>query len=446
MVIGENDTVWDYIQSSNFPISTNYPTVDGSYYMVLAGYTLPQEERLFGRTYTRNEIKFVISIDGGKNFYTVDKIRYNQSRNIFEWDMYNVISNISERNPDATITQIEMTHVSRGSGEHFRGLGAFMPHFVIQILLPKTNILRHYYVYPVEEHDYVRYEASAKFDALYTPMATLKSEEVRLVGRSGTSNWIIFSGRSTNNTPMIVYSNDFGETWKYVDLSATTMYTDPSLTQQSATSPLQEDYFVYLGYVVPWCLNLWYNYGSYSRRSLSYDMDCFFKQHQHGMPLIVDMISYIMNQKKYNTSIIAKKLCTAPFDMSLRVSSRGVPIEYYNNILIKGSFDVGSMVDLILKKDISAEIDTGIQSILRNHTGRPLNILIKSIKYKTYKADLLAEKSDTSLYNMGITIEKDIVDDILMNTERYSPQFPAIGLGYKKRGYPIFDSRKETKE
>jgi len=175
-------------------------------------------------------------------------------------------------------------------------------------------------------------------------------------------------------------------------------------------------------------------------------MDCFFKQHQHGMPLIVDMISYIMNQKKYNTSIIAKKLCTAPFDMSLRVSSRGVPIEYYNNILIKSSFDVGSMVDLILKKDISAEIDTGIQSILRNHTGRPLNILIKSIKYKTYKADLLAEKSDTSLYNMGITIEKDIVDDILMNTERYSPQFPAIGLGYKKRGYPIFDSRKETKE
>jgi len=446
MVIDENDTVWDYIRSSNFPISTNYPTVDGSYYMVLAGYTLPQEaHHFYDRPYT---IKFVLSIDGGKNFYTVYRNRYNQSRNIFEWDMSDVISKICEGNPDATITQIEMTHVSRGYGEHFRGLGAFMPHFVIQILLP-TNILRHYYVYPVEEHDWVRYKASAKFDALYTPMATLKSEEVQLVGRSGTGNWIIFSGRSTNNTPMIVYSNDFGETWKYVDLSATTMYTDPSLTQQSATSPLQEDYFVYLGYVVPWCLNLWYNYGSYSRRSLSYDMD-FTAKHllvTRNKQYLMDLLLEQQRTKGITQDVLIEKTWTNDILMDAALLLAHVDKSIPGDVLFLKTVDQLYLSDTLILKTCDIDKIFRMTSVLRLPKPYDTDMLLKSSSPRCYlKTDVLVAKTQESQYEMGLTIQDTIVYDILTNLERYSPQFPAIGLGYKRRGYPIFDSRKETKE
>ena len=58
--------------------------------------------------------------------------------------------------------------------------------------------------------------------------------------------------------------------------------------------------------------------------------------------------------------------------------------------------------------------------------------------------DVLNEDTNSTSFSMDVSIQDVITYDILNNSERYNWQAPAIGYGYKKRSYPIWDSRNET--
>lgn len=409
-------------------ISTNYPTIDGGYYMVLVGYMN-----------SSGKIEFMVSTDGGKNFYLATTRLNTQSDYIDIWFLKDVINALQSA---GTITGIEMTHISKGTQEHQKPLGAFIPYFVIQVRLP-TNILRHYYVYPYEQHNYTEYKIVAKFDALNTPMASLRSEEVQITGTSTIGNWVIFSGRSTSNTPMLVYSNDYGATWKSVDLSGVKVYEGPDLAQLSKISPLQEDHFIYLGYSTPWCLNYWKRYAEYDQRCQSYDMDFLvrFKLVNYYADLIAERVA----ERKYLLKAILRKTCFKGIDSDFLLLKHE-PKTYNISMPLKKVIDIGSVMKVINRKTIDTGPDLDMISVLRFTEGVPVGALVLKDIPRYLRMDMLIDKETSTSYNMGMSVDETIVYDILTNIERYSPQFPAIGLGYKKRGYPIFDSRKETKE
>lgn len=455
-------------------ISTNYPTIDGGYYMVLVGYMN-----------SSGKIEFMVSTDGGKNFYLAITRLSRQSDYIDIWFLKDVINALQSA---GTITGIEMTHISKGTKVHQKPLGAFIPYFVIQVRLP-TNILRHYYVYPYEQHNYTEYKIVAKFDALNTPMASLRSEEVQITGTSTIGNWVIFSGRSTSNTPMLVYSNDYGATWKSVDLSGVKVYEGPDLAQLSKISPLQEDHFIYLGYSTPWCLNYWKRYAEYDQRCQSYDMDFIsrLKIATRRKELITDILAMkvylkpipfdVMTKKKranlcsmdvvllaklsryLPADILIRRLCEKRASLDVMLMKRCVHPVYLDTVILKDVMneypldvlcmrvhEVGSRMKVRNMKTIDIEKPFRVTSVRRFKRQSVFDALILKHVNKPLKMDINFTREIETSYEMGMTVQENIVYDILTNIERYSPQFPAIGLGYKKRGYPIFDSRKETKE
>jgi len=144
----------------------------------------------------------------------------------------------------------------------------------------------------------------------------------------------------------------------------------------------------------------------------------------------------VLIEKTWTNDILMDALLLAHVDKSIP-----------GDVLFLKTVDQLYLSDTLILKTCDIDKIFRMTSVLRLPKPYDTDMLLKSSSPRCYlKTDVLVAKTQESQYEMGLTIQDTIVYDILTNLERYSPQFPAIGLGYKRRGYPIFDSRKETKE
>jgi hypothetical protein len=96
-------------------------------------------------------------------------------------------------------------------------------------------------------------------------------------------------------------------------------------------------------------------------------------------------------------------------------------------------------------KTIESDYDMAVELVLRKFLTCDLSILNLKTEDCTFKLGNTNSKYFDSSCEMGLYTRETIVLDVLHNSERFSIQHIAIGIGFPDEGYPIFDSRKETK-
>ena len=113
--------------------------------------------------------------------------------------------------------------------------------------------------------------------------------------------------------------------------------------------------------------------------------------------------------------------------------------------LVQKAIDKTYTPDILMQQANESTCDNSILIMMRHIKGIPMDILNQKAFNRLLYSDVLVKGTSETSYGMGVNIQETIVYDILENTQRYIPQFPATALGFKKRPYNIFDSRKETK-
>lgn len=292
-------------------------------------------------------------------------------------------------------------------------------------------MLRHYY----NTWDATRggYSCSARFDAPYTPICDLSSKEVLLTGTSTFSKYCIYVGRDVNNVPIMKDSTDGGITWNDINISDITIYDGPDLAQEMLSSggSFLEDQYISLVWTGPPC----HNSGNWSMSKLvmemgiSFDVDYKTSINRNNR-IGFDLISILNREKSYEMDFITNLHMTNSYTFGLLVEKSHQKVNEIKAYIMK-KIEKTPTMDMILA--------------FLNTKDIPMDQLTLKTCTKGLIMDILNENTNSTSLSMDVSIQDVITYDILNNSERYNPQFPAIGYGYKKRSYPIFDSRYETK-
>jgi hypothetical protein len=380
-----------------------------------------------------------------------------------------------------TITDIELTAIDNTYINPGGTVYDTMPSYIIQFKL-QSGMLRHYRILRTPSADeivesYYMFNGSAKFDALSSVKNSLNATYSKHTGTEATDKLVVFTGtNAASGKPMVKYSTDSGIIWSTIDLSTASLYDGPDLSQISyGSNPLTEDvYFTASWSHGVYCHNYYTITSNYYTMNQSYDMDfLLYNKIPHDETYSMDILNQKMFTKQCHFDFLSKKTRNRgkEFDVLIRniemytytmdvlnqkMRTNGVSLDVLNKKMEEetATFDILNrdthLVPLGMFTTIFKTVDTGklfdIISVLRFYKTAVMDALILKTVNKPLIADILYKDTNEHTYGMDIHIDETIVYDILHNSERYSPQFPAIGLNYKKRPYPIFDSRNEVKE
>jgi len=352
------------------------------------------------------------------------------------------------------------------------------PTFVIQQKLNGTNTLRHYYAYmvvPSEAPQYAYYYFVARFDALESTATDLSAKEILSVGTGTYQRTVVFTGANTDGTPRVVTSPDGGYTWINQDVTSATIYSGPDMSQEIGIGgAFLEDSYISTMWTGPVCHNSGsWNSSGYLQMGISYEMDfltrlAVSREQSYSMdiynlvPHIKTFHQDILFQKPSTKSYVFDALFRSPelFTYSMDVLNQKANLKQYSMDVLNQkanlkqyTSDVLNMhfwtelyaLDEWVQKVCLEQFDMDIISVFHFTETFLMDSLLQKVCIKNLIMDVLQEGLNNHSYSMDIKIQDTIVGDILHNTERYHWQGAAIGIGYPRSSYPIFDSRKETK-
>ena len=354
----------------------------------------------------------------------------------------------------------------------------YFPIFVIQVKL-HTGQLRHYYAYAKQYTGEtglpIRYNFSARFDALDSVATDLSAKEILLVGKGTYQRTVVFTGANSDGTPRVMTSSDGGYTWVDQDVTTATIYSGPDLTQISGTGgAFLEDSYISTMWTGQVCHNSGsWNSSGYIQMGISYEMDfltrlAVSREQSYSMdiynlvPHIKTFHQDILFQKPRTKSYVFDALFRSSelFTYSMDVLNQKANLKQYSMDVLNQkanlkqyTSDVLNMhfwtelyaLDEWVQKVCLEQFDMAVTSVFHFTEQFSMDSLLQKICIKNLIMDVLQEGLNNHSYSMDIKIQDTIVGDILHNTERYHWQGAAIGIGYPRSSYPIFNSRKETK-
>ena len=338
------------------------------------------------------------------------------------------------------------------------------PTFVIQTKLNNSNILRHYYAafsYNTTYPQYSRYYFTAKFDALESPSNELSAKEVVSVGTGTYLRTVVFTGTNSDGTPRVRTSSNGGSIWTEQDVTSATIYSGPDMSQEIGTGgAFLEDSYISTMWTGPVCHNSGsWNSSGYIQMGISYEMDfltrlAVSREQSYSMdiynlvPHIKTFHQDILFQKPHTKSYVFDALFRSSelFTYSIDVLNQKANLKQYTSDVLNMHFWTELYaLDEWVQKVCLEQFDMDIISVFHFTKTFLMDSLLQKVCIKNLIMDVLQEGLNNDSYSMDIKIQDTIVGDILHNTERYHWQGAAIGIGYPRSSYPIFDSRKETK-
>ncbi len=378
-----------------------------------------------------------------------------------------------------TITDIELTGID---GYYVNPGGAVyddVPTFIVQFKL-SSGLLRHYYLLRTPSADevadsYYMFSGSAKFDALSAVKNSLCATYSRHTGSTDTDKLVVFTGTDTSYNPMIKYSIDEGVTWKTCALSTATVYSGPDLSQvSSGGNPFLEDVYFSASFSHgAYCHNYFYLIDNGHTCNQSFDMDfllympatrdvsCsmdYLAERVHNKVFIADFLSRKTRDRGRMFDLLIRSGESYEYVMAMQLSKafeknlvtdvliqKEFTKQYTSDILNRDTYIINMAINPIILKVCDAAADLDMISVLRFYIGQSMDMHLLKTVTKPLIMDIMYQDISETAYGMDITIEETIIYEILHHSERYNPQFPNIGLNYKRRPYPIFDSREETK-
>lgn len=439
-------------------VSSNKDCIDGQNGIVLVRYNMG--DRLY----------LGVSQDHGASYFTGDPHGwYYGNQIVMHWNSDGSYidghPNVIGLRYSGSITKIICTGMRDG-----------FPTFVIQQKLTGTNILRHYYAYIVDPSANVaHYAFSARFDALESQATDLSAKEVVLVGKGTYYRTVVFTGAHTDGTPRVMTSSGGGYTWIEQDVTSATIYSGPDMTQEVGTGgAFLEDSYIATSWTGPVCHNSgsWFSAG-YVQQGLSYEMDfltrlAVSREQSYAMdvyclvPHIKTFHQDILVKRPFTKSYLFDALFRSPelFTYSMDVLNQKALLkqftmdileskvcleQYTSDILNKHFWTELYALDEWVKKVCLEQFTMDVVSVFHFTETFIMDELLQKVCTKNLIMDILQEGLNNDTFTMDIKIQDTIVGDILHNTERYHWQGAAIGIGYPRSSYPIFDSRKETK-
>jgi hypothetical protein len=391
-----------YTAASNAPFI--YPSIDGTYYDCIVGIS-PLSDHPY----------FIYSDSGGLYWESVEVNRLPN-----QWT--------SDNSTRKAITNIVLTATFKQTSDPNN---TNVPTFVVQCLM-SNGLLRHYYFERQPTTSTFWWKVSARFDAYSSIKSSLFSDESQVTGSTNINRVVIFTG-TDGTSPLMKKSIDCGYTWTDINIMNATLYSGPDLSQVSGnTSSFIDDTYFSATWSHATCHNYWKVSGIFYEKNQSYDMDFI-------TPITRDL-------PKYNFDIIIALERTKAISLdylSKRIQEKEIPFD----IVAKTINDKPFRSFMFLLKGVDKGVSMDIYNILRLTKGIPFDSLVMKTVTKNLIHDILIKKFDIdNMYSMDISIDETIVFDILHNSEKYSLQLPAIGIGYKNRAYDIFNSRKVTKK
>jgi hypothetical protein len=255
----------------------------------------------------------------------------------------------------------------------------------------------------------------------------LSSSEVLLTGTNYNTR-MLFSSQTSNGVTSLRYSLDGGTTWVTINVNALQVFDG---NVPLGTNPFVDDNFSRNTWIAGPCNNYgtWTLYELFCRRNLSFDMD---------------YTTLVTHTKTYGSTLhsVLRKLKQPDFDLLIQNRHTKTCTA---NVLNQLAHVVGIHATEIVKKAFPATYAPDIVTVLRYlKTYTPDILLQKPVNHGLlFRCALQSAPEET--FGMTVNIQETIVQDILSNSQRFSPQFPDIGSGYENRPYEIFDSRRNQK-
>jgi len=144
----------------------------------------------------------------------------------------------------------------------------------------------------------------------------------------------------------------------------------------------------------------------------------------------------------FTVNVAHRRTASIPYDLLIK---KAHPSPLAMDILNQKVHNKGYPYDILNMKRGVVSPTFDIINMLHMNIELPADLLIQTTHNSWIREDVLVQGLDEESYAMDVRIQDTIVPEILHNTEEYIPQFPAVGVGYPRIPYPIFDSRKERK-
>jgi hypothetical protein len=370
----------------------------------------------------------------------------------------------------AIYTDIELTSTF-GAGDYY-GLNT-IPTWVVQKKYP-NGTLRHYHVRRCQGRTAVGFCAYAKFDSKSSIYNSLSSDESQVTGSTDINRAVIFSG-SENGFPILKKSTDGGANWTTIELRNANIYTGPDLSQLSsrASSFIEDTYFDATWYHTALCHNTWKISHLGYVRNQSFDIDFMTVPVKvRTQEYYFDVLNRVTKSQgyamKFSTPVTRRCACltdTLIRDMEMMSYTSNcsflISIDkptvmdilnqitlhgpYLMDIMTKAVHNLGKHFKMASEKTVDIDLLLGIVIVHRRYRGLETDIQIQKDVALELEEDILIEDSNDKVYEVGMSVRESVIPKILHNTEQFHEQPWAIGIGYPREGYDVFDSRKTTK-
>jgi len=328
------------------------------------------------------------------------------------------------------ITDIELTSLSGGYG--YTGP---TPTFVIQVQL-SDGVLRHYFANRYTQSlDFVLI-IKAVFDAVKSQSDSLTSYIEMTTGTNSIVGRVAFSGKTLDNKPLLLISNDFGQTWINQRVENATIYDGPDLSQlSSVNNPFTEDVYLKATFEHGICHNGWSQKSTGFRRFQSFDADILFRERMFGIEYPGGFTSVLSQATSFDADYITQKILTESMLLDF-VSMKEMSSAFIGKYISMDTFECGIDDDLVV--------------VTRRYLGSDYDMLAQHVKNAPYGHR--AYVRGTCEYGSGsnIVLAQTHFPEIYVEAERAFPQqwdIPSFGRESKlpyKRG--VMDTTRKEEE